>query len=760
MTRNDITLTPQRIAELSNPPGIIAFFAELGYNTDLQHAPAVDKELLLRIHKNEELQRKIKHFRRIARDSDETAVMLNVFLYVLTSITAKTTQELVRDIQKLHNGYYLLVLATESESGEFNQLELIYLDPTGPERSASFLQPALPGTVSELSSSYVDVTQPRMRSPLVIDRRHPSRVALRALRQLAYTRHTVWEQCKVISEAFTTAETSEEYFNNHALFSDHYLKQRLPTDVPEWLWTERANEEQDQMQTAYEELRRLYAGAASTLSGKAMPEISASLFEPVLRILGFNQQPISKNGVQNKKRAEQDGKRQPDYAFMLKNQDSTETHVICQAYPWGRTLDDVLENAGDETYAGDPTAGENPAVVIVSLLQQEQAQWAILTNGRLWRLYSAKARSRATNYYEIDLQEALAIHRQDVDEALKAFRYFWLFFRSPAFVARARQDYDRPPYICWLEFLMRESEKYARQLGDSLKERIFDDIFPHFAQGFVSYAQQTGRLDDLRQLSPEARAAALKPYFDGTLTFLYRLLFLFYAESRDLLPLHDERYFEQSLQSIKDEVARSAKDNKAQVPRNIRAGYADDPGAIDLYKRLYTLFEAIDKGNPDLNVPTYNGGLFMTVFKDEKLVEAWSAEERVARFLNEYKIPNRYLALGLDLMARDVDEKKSKLSKDADILAPVDYKSLGVRQLGSIYEGLLEFKLRYAVVDMAVVQGKYITLDEAIQAGQYRPGKTRVVEADKIYIENDRHERKATGSYTPPTILPIVGGVV
>ena len=33
----------------------------------------------------------------------------------------------------------------------------------------------------------------------------------------------------------------------------------------------------------------------------------------------------------------------------------------------------------------------------------------VLTNGKLWRLYSSTASNKATNYYEIDLEEAIAL---------------------------------------------------------------------------------------------------------------------------------------------------------------------------------------------------------------------------------------------------------------------------------------------------------------------------------------------------------------
>ena len=54
------------------------------------------------------------------------------------------------------------------------------------------------------------------------------------------------------------------------------------------------------------------------------------------------------------------------------------------AYPWQRFLD------GKD--ASDPARPEeNPGAQVVSLLDQEVAPWAIVTNGKLWRLYAAKS---------------------------------------------------------------------------------------------------------------------------------------------------------------------------------------------------------------------------------------------------------------------------------------------------------------------------------------------------------------------------------
>ena len=134
-----------------------------------------------------------------------------------------------------------------------------------------------------------------------------------------------------------------------------------------------------------------------------------------------------------------------------------------------------------------------------------------------------------------------------------------------------------------------------------------------------------------------------------------------------------------------------------------------------------------------------------------------SPEADVARFLSSYKIPDRELALGLDLMARDIDEKRHDL-------AFIDYKSLGVRQLGSIYEGLLEFKLRIAPVEIAVIKGKKteetVPYTEAqqkkltiIKEGRGKDAREKVLSKGTVYLENDRRERKATGSYYTPDYI-------
>src|SRR5438477_834255 len=108
-------------------------------------------------------------------------------------------------------------------------------------------------------------------------------------------------------------------------------------------------------------------------------------------------------------------------------------------------------------------------------------------------------------------------------------------------------------------------------------------------------------------------------------------------------------------------------------------------------------------------------------------------------------------------MARDRDEKRHDL-------AFIDYKSLGVRQLGSMYEGLLEIKLRVAREEMAVVKGKnteeigpYTEAKQKklpiLKEGRGKDAYDKTYSRGRVYLENDRRERKATGSYYTPDYI-------
>jgi hypothetical protein len=674
----DVDLFERDIQDLASADAVTAFFARLGWNTNVRR-PQQPEHLGL---DSDAARRPIRSLELVASQPDD----FYVYLFHLRSVTVAHTGAVVRALRQ-RQGDFLLVLTSDWERIDFVFLDRLHDSSEGIAQTGA-------------------VGRPRVLS---VDRRKPSPVDLRVLRRLTWTESDRWAQAEKIRGAFTVADWSEDFFNNRALFSDHYLINRL-RDNEEW---------REDPRPAYEKLRRLYEGAASRLSKKDESTIRADLLEPTLAALGF----VAKPG-----KSAQSTASDPD--FRLYDGKGNALLALCLAYPWGRSLD-----------AKDPdrdphTADENPGAVVVSLLEQGEAPWVVMTNGKLWRLYSRQARSRATSYYEIDLEEVLASHGPLAAAPAEAFRYFWLLFRGDSF---------KPGGL--LDQIREGSEHYAKDLEERLKERIFVSVFPQLARGLLSGRKTAAKATGA--VSQDELDAA----FHATLILLYRLLFFLYAEARDLLPVREQRgYREKSLLALRKEIADAGGPIAgADQQERIAEHYSETE--FELWKRLCDLFSIVDRGDPAMNVPTYNGGLFIT----DPASEDTGSEAEVARYLATSRIPDRHVALALDWLGRDVDEKRQDL-------VFIDYKSLGVRQLGSIYEGLLEFKLRVAPEPLAIVAVKktelYMPLREArtqsktiLREGTGRDARERVLQTGELYLENDRRERKATGSYYTPDFV-------
>jgi hypothetical protein len=688
MLTEDRELSYSDLQRLSSADEIASFFLTLGYNVDarIEQTPAA-----LGI-SADSLARRINHIERIADQEEE----LQAYLLEMKSMRVADRQALARHFRNL-SGDFLLILTSD-----YDTLDFVLLERTLPEAGNS-------GMARKRVAVHPHV--------LTVDRQSPDAVVLRVLRRFSYTEADPQFQFEKLLSAYTVAEWSEPLFNNRALFSDYYLNQRL-RESDEW---------QENPQSMYRALRSLLLDVRRRLAGENEATTRTNLLEPAFDALGF-----AWRGCDG--RADEPGT--PDYRLF--GPDATEDDsplALCLAYKWNRYLD-----GRDETRDND-RPDHNPGARVVSVLESGQAPYVVVTNGKLWRLYAARAHSRATNYYEVDLEEALS--SPDREEAI---RYFWLFFRGDAFVPRPVVHEGEMRSLCFLDQLVEDSETYAKELGERLKDRVFEEIFPHLAEGFIEYIRREEGSD------VELEQDRLDGIYQGTLTFLYRMMFVLYAESRDLLPVKDQRgYWEASLSKLKGEIARAAGDIVDTAPDRVRRAYGAD--STMLYEQLSKLFTVIDEGDPNLNVPRYNGGLFLTVPADDDV----SPEAANARFLCGAKIPDRYLALGLDLLARDVDAK-------TQALVMIDFKTLGVRQLGSIYEGLLEFKLRIARERMAIVKGK--RTEEIIPYREVKKEKRKILTEGRgenrrertlakgaVYLDNTRQERKATGSYYTPDYI-------
>ena len=255
-------------------------------------------------------------------------------------------------------------------------------------------------------------------------------------------------------------------------------------------------------------------------------------------------------------------------------------------------------------------------------------RWGILTNGRVWRLYDRRALPRASGYYEVDLETAF--HAEDGFHRLRTFR---LLFGRPAFSPQHGAQ------TSFLEDAIAEGRRYEEQVANDLSGIVFAKIYPALIRALAD--KSGAELENVRQ---------------AALIFLYRLLFLLYAEDRDLLPVNDNRYDDYGLRkSVRDDIDKrmSARDTFSNIASNY-------------YNHITTLCRQVDAGDASIGLPPYNGGLFA---------------QQAAPILDQVQLPDAVLAPIIHNLSRTRGQSGRRF---------VNYRDMTVQQLGSIYERLLE----------------------------------------------------------------------
>ncbi len=499
---------------------------------------------------------------------------------------------------------------------------------------------------------------------------------------------------------------------NSNLFSNHWLENRLRLE-PDW------NELQPAAMAALERLEALWAQQRDLVEhyGKEQP-LEQAFIQPALQILGWHLlYQVNLRG------------REPDYALFLDKESLHAAIKIGQKSPDFWQYPAILADSKAWDISLDrPTGGgkarEYPPQQIEWYLNESQLPFAILTNGRQWRLIPrghTPDQSRFETYLECDLAKLLELVRDCRKGGKKALETLWrvqeVFVRffllfSPVGFAEVQ---GRKPLV---QRAIAGSSEYRLGVGEGLKGRVFEAL-RICIEGFLSHAPN--------QLDPQADLAACRA---NSFTLLYRLLFIMYAEDRGLLPyrINDIYTDNRSLGRHRDEIA--------QALDKITLGRLDDfaKDKVGIWKELGKLFDLIDGGHERYGVPAYNGGLF---------------DPDTHPFLATKGIPDWHLAHVIDQLGR-TEDPHPQIG-----LARVDYRDLAIQHLGSIYEGLLELHPHYATQKMVVIRrdGREDGEEKTQPSAEPLPPGFEVVKEYKpgeVYLLNNKGERRASGSYYTP----------
>lgn len=345
----------------------------------------------------------------------------------------------------------------------------------------------------------------------------------------------------------------------------------------------------------------------------------------------------------------------------------------------------LLERPGQIDAASDRFDGMSPVAYALAQADRENLDFVMVVAGSTIRLYPVQPgvgpgrRGRSETFVELNL---------DIlpDEAAG---YLWLLLSAGALAGDGS-----------FQQILERSEDYAAELGSNLRDRVYEEVIPRLSRAVVA------ALGD-----EEPDQEELERTYQVALRILYRLLFLAYAEDRDLLPLHTSRAYREH--SLKRMAQRLAEARRRGVEFGDEAFY---------WSEVRQVWRAVSRGHAEWEVPAYNGSLFA----------ADAATSPLGALIEEISIPDRAFAPALaELLLDDTQEGEE---------GPVDFRSLGVREFGTIYEGLLESELSLAETDLKVDP----TSNAYLPAGP--DDEVEVAEGD-VYLHDRSGARRATGSY-------------
>ncbi len=297
--------------------------------------------------------------------------------------------------------------------------------------------------------------------------------------------------------------------------------------------------------------------------------------------------------------------------------------------------------------------------------------WAFVSNGRLLRILRDNHSLSRQAYVEFDLEAIMD------GELFSDFRVLWLVCHQ------SRVEAEEPAEN-WLETWFQVSREEGVRALDALRDGV-ERAIEVLGAGFLRHPANTRLHEGLTE-----RTLDRQEYYRELLRLVYRLIFLFVAEDRDALldpgasPEARKRYM------------KYYASNRLRGLAGKRRGTAHD----DLWRGLRLVLSKLHDGNSELGLPAL--GSFL-----------WSAE--ATSWIGDAELRNDDLLAALRALGYTEQDHQ---------LLPVNWRTLGSEELGSVYESLLELHPQ--------MNREAGTFELSTAAG---------------------HERKTTGSYYTPTSL-------
>jgi methylase of polypeptide subunit release factors len=338
-------------------------------------------------------------------------------------------------------------------------------------------------------------------------------------------------------------------------------------------------------------------------------------------------------------------------SFVVADPQSGKPRLLIQSYPRSQDL---------SSYVAGSSWKASPDTRMTELLHGTGVRLGLVTNGDHWMLVDApkgETSGYASWYASLWLDEPIT---------LRAFRSLL-----------SVQRFFGVPDDQTLESLLAKSASNQQEVTDQLGYQVRKavEVLIHS----LDKADQDFRRELLADVTPEQ-------LYESALTVMMRLVFLFCAEERELIPSKPFPVYEQNY-------------SVCTISRQLRE-LADQHGEellerrYDAWQRLLAAFRAVYGGlqHNDIHIPAYGGSLFnpdrFPFLEGRKAGTKWRLEKASPLPVNNRTV--LHLLEALQLLQIKVPGGGPAEARR------VSFRALDIEQIGHVYEGLLDHTAKRA----------------------------------------------------------------
>lgn len=336
--------------------------------------------------------------------------------------------------------------------------------------------------------------------------------------------------------------------------------------------------------------------------------------------------------------------------FVLSDSVTGKPRLLIQTYPRAQEL---------TSYCVGSRWKASPDTRMTELLHATGVRLGLVTNGEHWMLVNApkgETSGYASWYAGLCLEEPITLRA----------------FRSLLRLSRFNAEADRT-----LESLLEKSASNQQEVTDQLGYQV------RKAVEVLIHSLDRADQDFGRSLLADVPEEVL---YESALTVMMRLVFLFCAEERELIPSKPFPVYEQnySVSTISKQLRELADQHGEELLER----------RYDAWPRLLAAYRAVFGGlkHDDVHIPAYGGSLFnpdrFPFLEGRKQKTKWQETEATPLPVNNRTV--LHLLEALQLLQLKVPGSKQAEARR------LSFRALDIEQIGHVYEGLLDHTAKRA----------------------------------------------------------------